>query len=192
MLKRVLLLKMFAVSVLFFYGCASIITMAGPTETKKEDGSFFVGKQGGYTYNVEKHEDRFVVYKLPQCREMKEVVMLTRKKPRGVFFGILEIPLFGLGVADMVTAGMISKNSEVRTIYESKETGKDIPCGSKIPAPGEKLVVDIPELKISKTVVSDDNGIINLEEYLKGSSGDLMVKLCLQADKSCYWDFVHE
>lgn len=192
MFKRIVLLKMFAVSVLFFYGCASIITLAGPTETKKEDGSTFVGKQSGFTYNVEKHEGRFVVYKLPQCREMKEVVMLTRKKPRGVFFGIVEIPLFGLGVADMVTAGLISKQSEVRTIFESKETGKDVPCGSKIPAPGEKIVVDIPELKVSKTVVTDDNGIVNLEEYLKEGSGELMVKLCLQADKSCYWDFAHE
>lgn len=192
MLKRVLLLKLFAVSALFFYGCASVMTLAGPTQTTYEDGSVFVGAQTSFTYNVEKHEGRFVVYKVPQCKEMKERVMLTRKKPRGVFFGILEVPLFGLGVADMVTAGLISKSSEVRTIYESAETKRTVSCGSKIPAPGERLVVDIPELKVSKIVETDKNGIINLEDFLKEDSGDLMVKLCLEADKSCYWDFVHE
>lgn len=192
MLKRVLLLKMFAVSALFFYGCASIMTLAAPNQTSYEDGAVFAGAQTSYTYNVEKHEGRFVVYKVPQCKEMQEKVKLIRKKPRGVFFGILEVPLFGLGVADMVTAGLISKSSEVRTLHESVETKKTVSCGSKIPAPGEKLIVDIPELKVSKAVITDMNGIINLEEYLKEGSGDLMVKLCLDADKSCYWDFVHE
>lgn len=193
MLKKVLFVKMFAVSVLFLYGCASVMTMIAPTQTTYEDGSIFPGKQTGYTYNVEKHEGRFIVYKVPQCEELKEKIKLTRKKPRGVVFGIIEVPFFGLGVADMVVAGLISKDSEIRTIQKNVTTGKTTACGSKIPAPGEKLIVDIPELKISKTVVTDKNGIINLEEHLKREDGnDLMVKMCLEADKSCYWDFTQE
>lgn len=193
MLKKVLFVKMFAVSLLFLYGCATVMTGAGPRETSYEDGESFPGKQTGYTYNVEKHEGRFMVYKIPQCEEMKEKIKLTRKKPRGVVFGIIEVPFFGLGVADMVVAGLVSKNSEVRTIDKNVPTGRSVSCGSKIPAPGEKLTVTIPELKITKTVVSDKDGIINLEEHLKRADGnDLMVKMCLEADKSCYWDFAHE
>lgn len=191
MFNRMLTIAVISVLIPFFTGCATILTAAAPPQTTYEEGKPFPGEPSGATYSIGQEQRRIILYKKDTCPEMKEKTRFTRKLPRGMIIAILEVPLLGLGVADLVASGLYSKISEERIFEENAPTGKLISCGEKSPAGGEDIIVEIPEIQLHRTMTTNRAGEIDLTEILKDQKGDVFVKLCLKSDQTCRWNIVH-
>ena len=148
-------------------GCASILTQAGPLKSELEDGESRPGDFSNYSYTFHAELNRVYLERIPLCLEVREKIRVAQKRPRGLYFIILELPIYGLGFIDMVNAHAISQRSRTETPLGEYETSNKIRCGEPRPAANERLVIWNKREDIEIVAVTDQNGKINLDEELR-------------------------
>ena len=147
-------------------GCASVHTQMGPLKSELKDGEKSIGEMARYSYSARVADDVIYLEKTPMCEEKREKIREMKKLPRGLFLMILEVPVFGLGVADFALTYAVIENSKEKEKLAEYGTGNYIECGKKSPAAGETLLIRNYYAGLEKKAVTDENASVNLDEVL--------------------------
>jgi len=147
-------------------GCASVLTQMGPLKSELKDGEKSIGEMARYSYSARVADDVIYLEKTPMCEEKREKIREMKKLPRGLFLMILEVPVFGLGVADFALTYAVIENSKEKEELAEYGTGNYIECGKKSPASGETLLIRNYYAGLEKKAVTDENASVNLDEVL--------------------------
>ena len=147
-------------------GCASVLTQMGPLKSELKDGEISIGEMARYSYSARVADDVIYLEKTPMCEEKREKIREMKKLPRGLFLMILEVPVFGLGVADFALTYAVIENSKEKEKLAEYGTGNYIECGKKSPASGETLLIRNYYAGLEKKAVTDENASVNLDEVL--------------------------
>jgi hypothetical protein len=89
-----------------------------------------------------------------------DLINIEKKQLHGVIWAVVEIPFFGLGVADLVTAGTISRLTTEVTDGGLKKTGHVKVCGEYLPAANTDVIFQFPEELAVLRARTDDKGRI--------------------------------
>jgi hypothetical protein len=161
------------VSLCFFVsGCATVLTTAYKPVKETRHGETLVGDQVGFNYSLNEEKDDLLLLKQPLCRENIQMIKVERKQLHGVIPAVLEMPFFGLGLLDLVVAGVITRASVEEKPGDIVPGPKVDACGEHQPAALQSLVVQYP---ISLTVMdatTDQSGRIPLKLLKPADSRD--------------------
>lgn len=184
------LFRLFAVIILVAVccsGCASVLTHMGPLKSELKDGEKSIGEMARYSYSLRVEDDVIYLEKKPMCKEVREKIREMKKLPRGLFLMILEIPVFGLGVADFALTYAVIENSKEQETLAEYETGNYLECGEKSPATGESLLIRNYYAGLEEKVVTDENGSVNLDEVLpEDLSGYIALRIRVEDSEAPY------
>ena len=147
-------------------GCASVLTARGPLKSELVDGDAEAGDFSHYEYSYHISQDTIFLEKTPMCKEKREKIRVMQKKPRGFYLMLLEMPLFGLGLADMIYTNTIVEKSRREIPLTTYETSDAIECGNIRPAGNVDLVIRNDREGIDKRVSTDPDGTVDLDAVL--------------------------
>lgn len=178
-----------ALSCLWTSGCATVLTVAYPPVEETRHGETKQGVQVSYHYVMSEEKDHLLLKKEPLCTQEIQVINVKRKQLHGVIPAMVEIPFFGLGIADLVLAGVFTR-ATVEETEGGYVKGADLKiCGNLASAPDEDLIIQFPASTDVKHVKTDSNGTIPLtiletmpkgetsfNVFVKGDSGVSYVK----------------
>lgn len=171
-------------------GCASVLTARGPLKSELVDGEASAGDFSHYEYSYHILRDTIYLEEVPMCMEEREKIRVMQKKPRGFYLMILEMPLFGLGLVDMIYTNTIVEKSRREIPLTTYETGNAIECGEIGPAENITLVVLNYREGIEKSAKTDKNGKVELQAVLPDDlSGYIFLRIHL--DKKPALSFYH-
>lgn len=164
-------------------GCASVLTQMGPLKSELKDGDTSTGEFDRYEYSAEAEKDVIYLEKTPMCEEKREKIRVMKKMPRGLLIMLLEIPVYGLGLIDMMYTYSIIEHSRKEVALAEYETGNLVECGKKEPAEGETLFIKNFGGDINEKAVTDENGAVDLQEVMPGDlSGYITLRISLEVD----------
>ncbi len=168
------------ISCLFTNGCATILTMSAPSVKEITLGKKAIGKQISINYHYRDGEKKGTLMRQPYCMETAEQMIMTRKRMHGVVPAMVEIPLYGLGLLDLVSAGIYAKASEEEVEGNFVETGEIIDCGKFEPATETDLYIQSAETGEINKVVTDAAGNVTTKliyaGFVQSSQLNLFVK----------------
>ncbi len=182
MKKNMLLTALMLLGTVFFTGCASMLTLMSPYRTEVVVEKTWAGAFAGYDYRYQVDGNQLALLRTRLCTETAKAHQVTEKKEIGYGPALLEMPLYGLGLVDILNAYAISEWSRKVTPLEDYPTGNLIPCGKEEPAAHEPLIVENREKGIYKTGLTDQNGILDLDNLLKNTPGPVALKVRLAKD----------
>ncbi|GAB6096727.1 hypothetical protein JCM14469_29800 [Desulfatiferula olefinivorans] len=164
---------LFLVSLCFFVsGCATVLTTAYKPINETRHGDTVVGDQIGFSYAISEEKQDLLLLKQPLCRENIQLIKVERKQLHGVIPAILEMPFFGLGLLDLVVAGVITRASVEESPGEIAPGHHVVACGDHLPAARQPLVVQYPISVTMMDAVTDDAGRIPLKLLKPADSRD--------------------
>ncbi len=157
------------VSCIFINACATYLTMSAPplkevvleTETT-------TGRQISTNYLLIEGPNDCTLLKQPYCMVTAKERILFKKRLHGVIPALIEVPLYGLGLVDLVIASQYSKESVKEEEGQVVETGSIIECGEFQPAGNTELVVQCAETGEITNVKTDQSGDIGVDELFAG------------------------
>lgn len=151
----------FLICSVFTSGCATVLTHSFPPVTETKKGESIQGDITGYTYSVSETKDGLTLMRQPLCREKIQITEVKRKQLHGVMGALLEIPFFGLGIFDLVTAGVYTKVT-LEEIPKDPIPGSGLsPCGDMEPVPDFPVVIQYPASVTTKHIQTGQNGEIS-------------------------------
>lgn len=186
-MKRAFYIIAFLAVTLWSSGCATILTHTYPPVTETRQGESIQGDQAGHNYVVSREQDTMVLMSQPLCREKIQMTEIKRKQLRGVIGAIIEIPLFGLGILDLVTAGVYSKATRVETPIDPIPGPMVSPCGDFGPAPGIAVVVQYPDSLSSKVLQTGKKGQIAIADIKPEDKTETRLTLFIRDDKGLHY-----
>lgn len=161
-------------------GCATILTMTTPPVEEITLGKKGLGEEISSNYKFVENKQVGTLLKQPYCLETAQQEIMTRRRMHGVVPALVEIPIYGLGLIDLISAGVYSKASEELTIGNYVETGAIVECGEFKPVPGMTLYVQCAATSQMKSVKTDADGNVDTKtlykEFYKGSQLNLFVR----------------
>ncbi|MBU1170819.1 MAG: hypothetical protein KKD44_14755 [Proteobacteria bacterium] len=172
MTPRHLITLILFLSCLYTSGCATVLTTAYPPIHETRHGESIQGDTIGFSYAVTEEKNDLVLHKQPVCRQNIQLVNIKRKQLHGVIPAVLEMPFFGLGLLDLVVAGVYTR----ATVDEEK--GDTIPgvevsiCGDYQIAPGQAVLIQYPGSVTFKNIQTNDVGKILLKDILPSNAQD--------------------
>lgn len=172
-----MLIPLLLISLVLTTGCAVTLTMTGPNVEEIKAGDKSKSDAVSYNYVMREQGTSFELKKQPMCKELQQQIILKRKPMRGVIPAIIEIPLYGLGLVDLVAAGVYSKATEEERDGDIVKTGRVLTCGDFEPAPDEEIILQFPDSEVVKYVKTDSNGRVNLSEILPKTKRDLQINV---------------
>lgn len=183
-------LKFFAVIVIAVScsGCAAVVTHMGPLKSELKDGEAETGEFDHYSYSYTAEDNMVYLEKTPMCEQVREKIRVMKKKRRGLYFILAEIPLYGLGLVDMIYTYSISEHSRKEVPLAKYGTGTFAECGRKRPASGETLLIRNYREGIKERAETGEDGSVDLDEMLPGDvSGHTTFRISLEGDNPFYF-----
>lgn len=165
-------------------GCASFLTLVSPVQSKVVVKDKKPGDVESYTYHYDLQSSKIYLTKTPLCKEVAEMERVSQKREIGYSPAMVEMVFFGLGLVDLVEANGISEGSKSVDPMGEVDTGKVMVCGSPQPAANEALVIESRQLKLFRKVITDGNGMIDLDDQLKETSGVVHLKIYPESDRT--------
>lgn len=162
MTLRNLSMIMVAACCLWTSGCATVLTVAYPPIEETRKGETKPSSQVGYHYVMSEEKSSLILQKQPLCAQEIKVIKVKRKQLHGVIPAIVEIPFFGLGIADLVIAGVFTRATVEESDGGYVRSSDIVVCGDMAFAPNEDLIVQFPMSTEVKHVRTDDKGMIPL------------------------------
>ena len=173
MTLRYVLMIILCASCLWTSGCATVLTVAYPPVEETKQGGIKSGSPAGYHYAMTEDKDALLLQKQPLCTQDIQVINIKRKQLHGVIPAVMEIPFFGLGIADLVVAGSFAKASIEETEGGYVKGSEVVICGEMVFAPNEDLVIQFPESTRVSHVKTDGKGKISLEVLESMPKGEM-------------------
>ncbi len=178
---RYLMLCGLLASCFFINACATIMTISAPPLSEVAlDEERTSGRQVSANYQLIEGTKEFTLVRQPYCMETAKEKIVIKKRIHGVIPAIIEVPLFGLGLVDIVIASQYSKNSVKEEEGQVVETGSIIECGEFLPAGNTELVIQCVETGETASVTTDSSGGIAADKifagFLKHSQLNILVK----------------
>lgn len=177
----------YILSFVFLSSCATVITSSMPPYKFEKKGETKLGPVTTYDFDVEYlGGSKLKIYETPICMILQKSILVEKKQTRGAITALVELPIFGLGLADFVLADVIAENSKKEIDKGFIPSGKFKICGQKSPLKSAKIVIQFP---ISMSVVdtyTDSSGILHLEEFIKAYH-DNILNLFVKKDDSIYY-----
>ena len=152
-------------------GCSTVITLASPPEFFEEPGPRQLGAPVGADRELVVSEAGYHVFRTPHCPVEERVRKVRRKRQRGILLAVLEVPLYGLGVADWILAYTIAETSREEKWLPPCPTGDVVPCGERVPAAGERVVLQFSDTGDQVVTRTDMEGGFDPESVLGRSDG---------------------
>lgn len=163
-------------------GCATIMTMTTPPVEEISLGQKGVGEQISINYKYIDGEPLGTLMMQPYCMETAEQEIMTRRRMHGVVPALVEIPLYGLGLLDLVGAGVYAKASEETRAGDYVRTGNIIECGDFEPASETTLYVQCSETGQMKSLATDISGKVDTDSLYKGFYGGCQINLFVKEE----------
>ncbi len=151
-----------ALSCLWTSGCATVLTVAYPPVEETRHAEAKQGTQVAFHYVMSEGKDHLLLQKEPLCSQDIKVINVKRKQLHGVIPAMVEIPFFGLGIADLVLAGVFTRATVEETDGGYVKGSDLIVCGNLAFAPDEDLIIQFPASTEVKHVKTDQKGMIPL------------------------------
>jgi hypothetical protein len=148
----------------FSTGCATVSTILRPPVHETKQGVLITGDKTSWNYNAKQVISDLLIEKQPLCSQNREIIHIKKKQLDGVIPALVEIPFFGFGIVDLVTAGTISLASSEETHKEYVATPFKIICGPFEPASGEDIMVQFTDTLKTVHIRTDAGGKIPLKE----------------------------
>lgn len=181
---RYLMIGSLLTSCLFLNACATALTMAAPPvkEVLLEEMTK-PGRQVSSNYRLIEGAKEVTILMQPYCMETSQERIIHRKRIHGVIPAVIEIPLYGLGLVDLV----IAKQLVIRSVKEEKgqvvETGSIIECGDYRPAANAELVVQCPETGQIAHVMTGASGEIPVNKLFAGFMQNSQINIFVREDR---------
>lgn len=147
-------------------GCSSVLTYLAPVETKMVDGEVFKGKTVNFDYDYTTRNDRLSFTKTKMCEKIVQKMAVSQKQRRGISLALLELPLFGLGLLDMLRSYAIVEESRKVKPVAKYTTGELVACDGKTVAANEIFIIRDNVRALNFTAKSDANGVVDLKTVL--------------------------
>lgn len=183
MTLRYLSMIIVAASCLWTSGCATVLTVAYPPLEETRQGETKPGGQVAFHYVMSEEKESLLLQKQPLCSQEIKIVKVKRKQLHGVIPAMVEIPFFGLGIADLVFAGVFAR----ATVEESDGgyvKGSDMMiCGDLVFAPNEDLVIQFPTSTDVKHMKTDEKGMIPLKSLEILPKGETSFNVYVKEEK---------
>ncbi len=141
-------------------GCATVLTIAYPPVEETRKGDVRPGHQIGHHYVMTEEKDGLLLQKEPLCAQEIQVINVKRKRLHGVIPAIIEIPFFGLGIADLVVAGTYTRATVEESDGGYVKGSEVLTCGDLEFAPNEELILQFPVSMDVRHVTTDEKGLI--------------------------------
>lgn len=171
----------------FTSGCATVLTQSFPPVTEIKRGESIPGDVTGYTYTVSETKDGLTLMRQPLCRENIQITEVKRKRLHGVMWAVLEIPFYGLGIADLVTAGVYTRATMEETPKDPIPGTMVSPCGDIEPAPDLPVVIQYPSSLTKIHMRTDQNGKIPFSAIKREDEQDNRLTLFVDDPKGLYY-----
>ncbi len=171
-------------SCLFLNACATVLTITAPPikEVLLEEMTK-PGRQVSSNYRLVEGTKEVTILMQPYCMETAQERIVHRKRIRGVIPAVIEIPLYGLGLVDLV----IAKQFVIKSVKEEKgqvvETGSIIECGDYRPAANTELVVQCPETGQIGYVSTGSSGEIAVKDLFAGFLQNSQLNIFVREDR---------
>lgn len=153
-------------------GCATILTQSYPAVKENVKGEAVQGDTVGYNYSLSEKAGDWLLVKQAICRENFKTTDVTRKKLHGVIPAVFEIPFFGFGLLDLVTAGVYARATVEEHPGEIVPGTRIYDCGDVQPAPDKTLFVQYPGSLTSREFRSGPDGAVNMNEIRPSDDRD--------------------
>lgn len=157
-----LLMTIVAACCLWTSGCATVLTVAYPPVEETRKGDVRPGSQIGHHYVISEEKGGLLLQKEPLCVQEVQVINVKRKQLHGVIPAVIEIPFFGLGIADLVVAGTYTRATIEETDGGYVKGNQVLACGDLAFAPNEELILQFPVSLEVRRVTTDEKGMIPL------------------------------
>jgi hypothetical protein len=172
-------------------GCASFLTMMSPARSETVISETKPGGFAGYDYRYQISGAQLHVARTSLYTEIAKGYQVTKKKEIGYGPAMLEMPLYGLGLIDLLNAYAISEYSEKITPVADYETGNLIAFGEEEPAAGIQLVIENREKGVHRIGVTDENGMLDLKNLLKDIAGPIPIEVRMVSDTQTAFCFTY-
>jgi len=173
--------------------CASAVTYMSPlkselvTQTTVRQPSAFK-----YTCELGLDQNRVYLTRTPYCPESAETSRIAKKSGElALPVAIVEIPIYGLGLLDLLGMYAISEESKVALPLGKYDTGVSLPCGKTEIASGESMVIRNDTKGIYHEVMTDTSGEIELTSILGDGQNDREIRIHLKYDPTVSFSFVY-
>lgn len=174
-------------------GCATTLTTLSPRTTKVVNAEKRVGALHEFQYRYDFINGAIELEKTPMCGELAKADRISEKRIIGYGPALLEMPFFGLGLLDILSARAISESSREVTPLAEYETGKLLACGKPQPAADEALIIENPADKKYWAARTDQNGRIDLKRIIGGTpEGAMNLNVRLGSNPSVNFACVYE
>lgn len=171
-------------SCFFLNGCATVMTMSGSPLKEVEIGDDRdSGREMSSNYKFVRGDKEFIVLRQPYCMETATEKIIYRKRMRGVIPAVVEIPLYGLGLVDLVVARQIAAKTIKVEDGDVVETGNIIECGDFRPAENAELVVQCPQTGQIAYARTGSDGEIAVGKLLSGFLNNSQVNVFVREDR---------
>lgn len=165
----------------FMNACATALTvLAPPMKEVVLEEERTAGREISTNYRLIERTKDCTLLKQPYCMETAKEKIILKKRLHGVIPALVEIPLYGLGLLDLVAARQYSKYSAIEEMGQVVETGSIMECGDFEPAVDAELVVQCAETGVITRVKTDSSGEISVDSlaagFLQNSQLNVFVK----------------
>ena len=183
--------------ILFFAALAVIAGCAPAPKTyvaEITDGSTAAGESVGYVYQLKREGNAhtYLLGKRKYCYEEVEKVAHERKRAQDVS-GAATTVLLPLGIVfprvgqPILDAGFEKSRGEQTETIGSEKTGRIMPCGDYMPAPGEPIVVMTSDSKVIGNIRSNENGVIDLNTVAASEKNAVYLNVFIEQKGSAYF-----
>lgn len=167
--------------------CATITTLSMPSVESEAKGDTKIGPITTYDFHVE-HVGGLIlkIYETPICSIVQKHYIIKKKQTRGALPALVELPIFGLGLADFVIADILAQNTKKEMDMGYVPTGEFTVCGEKIPLKNAKILIQLPVTLMVETAFTDGSGNLNLAKILDTYNEKAINLFVVKKDKIYY------
>ncbi len=177
MKARLLSIALLIMAILAANGCATVSTLAVPAVQETKRGETQVGSIDSYNYALSEDLNNLILERQPLCSQKAQVIHVKQKILHGLFPGVLEIPLLGLGILDLSTAYAITRATREETPAGMQEIPDLVVCGKFEPAPEKELILQFSSTLSTAYLKTDKNGKVPLSsiQEIRGGQYDFNI-----------------
>ncbi len=183
MTLRYLSMIIVVVSCLWTSGCATVLTVAYPPLEETRHGETKPGSQVAFHYVMSEEKDSLLLQKQPLCSQEIQIIKIKRKQLHGVIPAIVEVPFFGLGIADLVVAGVFTRASVEESDGGYVKGVEIMACGDLVFAPNEELIIQYPASTDVKHMRTNEKGMIPLNSLENMPKGESSINVFVKEEK---------
>jgi hypothetical protein len=172
-------------------GCASFLTLMSPVQSEIVTGEKTTGDFSKYHYQCQIRAGHLILSKVPMCNETAKVFRKAGKRQIGYGPALLEMPFFGLGLIDIISAHAISDYSKREYLLAEYDTGELLACGEPVPAAHETVILESRNGEFLRKSITDANGMLNISTLLKDVSHPVQLSVYPASDRNARFSYRH-